>query len=91
MNTMPIIRLEVQGMQYAIQHALTQHTAEMDQYIQEAVTQYCKPDNIRAVVLQTATAAIDAAVKSSIEHFFRHGKGRSAIKEAVEQELEGWR
>lgn len=87
----PIISLEVQGMRHTIKVALDRHSAEMDQYIQEALDRYCEPNNIQAVVHQAATRAIDAAVKTSIEHFFRYGKGRAVVKEVVEQRLaEEW-
>jgi hypothetical protein len=78
----PIIRLEVEGMKYAIKTALTQHAFEIDTYIQEAVDQYCSDDNLRQVVTAQARAAIESSVKDEIDRFFR-GAGRKAVADAV--------
>ena len=84
----PVISLEVRGMKQTIQVALSNHMVEMDAYVQEALDKYCEPENIRSVVSMAATAAIDAAVKESVKHFFSYGgKGRKYIKEEVDRML----
>jgi hypothetical protein len=84
----PAISLTVEGMRHTLKVALSKYTAELDQMVQEAVDKYCEPENIRFVVSQAASHAIDAAVKEGIKGFFGYGgKGRKYILEEVERRL----
>lgn len=84
----PIITLQVEGMKHAIKVALSKYTAAVDEMVQAAVDKYCEPENIRYVVFQATTAAIDACVKESVKGFFGYGgKGRKYILEEVERRL----
>lgn len=84
LNRMPIIRLEVERMKYAMQHALVEHAALMDDAIQKAIEAYCTPENIDAIVRKEATHAIDSAVREEVRAFFSQtGAGRKAVREAV--------
>jgi hypothetical protein len=84
----PIIKLEVEGMKYAIKTALSQHAAEMDTYIQAAVEDYCSEENLKAVVMEQAAEAIELAIQDEIGRFFRIGNGRRAMADAVNAVLE---
>ncbi len=80
----PIIKLEVQGMKYAIHTALAEHSLLMDKSIQAAVEEYCTPGNIDRIVKAEAMQALDAAVKEEVRSFFGYGAvGRKAVREAV--------
>lgn len=84
MTDLPIIRLEVERMQFGIYKALTEHAAQMDTSIRQAVEAYCTPENIDAVVKKSATEALDAAVKEEVRSFFgNNGAGRKAVRVAV--------
>lgn len=86
---MPIITLQVESMKQVIKTALSAHAAQMDQNIQAAVDAYCTPENISAVVRQTALAEINEAVKDEVRNFFRYSaNGRKAIREAVHEHLD---
>lgn len=84
---MPIIRLEVEGMRYAVMTALTEHQAQMDSDIRAAVDAYCTPDNLAAVVKEVATRALDAAIRDEVDRFFRWGAGREAVAAAVKEKI----
>ena len=86
--TFPVIRLEVERMQYAIKTALTQYEAQLDSDIQQAVDSYCTSENIQAVIHKTAVDEINHAIKTEIEYFFRSGNGRHAIRKAVNDVLD---
>ncbi len=87
--SMPIITLQVEAMKCTIKAALLEHAAQMDQDIQAAVDAYCKPENIGAVVRQTALTEINEAVKEEVRNFFRYSaNGRKAIREAVREHME---
>lgn len=91
METMPIIRLEIEHMKQTVFRALTQHAAAMDSSVQAAIEAYCTPENIDAVVRTAATAALDAAVKEEVRDFFQSSQpGRQAVREAVIEYLNDW-
>lgn len=81
----PIIKLEVESMKHTMVTALQQHAALMDSSIQAAVEAYCTPENIDAVVQETARQALDAAVKQEVRDYFGrwNENGRMAVREAV--------
>lgn len=83
---LPIIRLEVEGMKYAICTALTEHAAQMDADIKAAVESYCTPENLKKIVTDSATRILDATIREEVEKFFRYnGEGRKAVAEAVKE------
>ena len=83
----PIIRLEIEGMKHTIMIALAEHVHKIDSDIQAAVAEYCKPDNLSLIVQGIASKAIDEAMESEIEHFFRYGEGRKQVASAVMQTM----
>jgi|VirMetMinimDraft_7_1064189.scaffolds.fasta_scaffold327519_2 SpoVK/Ycf46/Vps4 family AAA+-type ATPase len=83
----PVIRLEIQNMKYAIQTALTQHAAQMDADIQAAVESYCTAENISRVVREAARSALQEAIRSEVDKFFRYGNGREAVAAAVKESI----
>ena len=91
MNTIPIIRLEVERMKHAIMSALPEHAAMMDESVRQAIEAYCTPDNIGAVVQSAVQQHLDAAVKEEVRNFFQWSKpGRQAVREAVIDYLNAW-
>jgi len=87
MVTFPIIRLEVEGMKYQIMTALTGHAAQMDEDIKTAVDQYCTPENMSRIVKKAASDALDFAIKTEVDAFFRYGGGRKAVAAAVKESI----
>jgi hypothetical protein len=85
-RTLPIIRLEVEGMKRAICTALTQHSAQMDADLKAAVDDYCTPENLAHVVKSTAAKILDSVIREEVEKFFRFsGEGRKAVAQAVKE------
>jgi hypothetical protein len=80
---LPIIKLEVEGMKYDIQAALSQHQTKMDDYIQLALDEYCNESNLYAVVRDATRKALDQAIKNEVNRFFEYGEGYQAIHDAV--------
>lgn len=90
-QTIPVIRLEVERMRHTLYTMLCEHTAAIDESLRRAVDDYCRSENIDAVVRQTASEVINDAVKQEIRDFFRYSApGRLAVKEAVNQYLTEW-
>jgi hypothetical protein len=86
--TFPVIKLEVERMQYAIKTALTQYEAQLDSDIQQAVDLYCTSENIQAIIHKTAVDEINRAIRTEIEYFFRSGNGKETIRKAVNDILD---
>ena len=84
----PIIRLEVEGMKFTMQRALTEHAVAVDKSIQKAIDDYCTESNINAIVMQEAKARLDQALKEEVQNFFGYsGAGRAAVRAAVIETL----
>jgi len=79
----PIIRMEVEGIRRTMVMALTEHAAQMDEDIKNAVEAYCTPENISRIIHEAAYRALDSAIKDEVTTFFRCGPGRKAVAEAV--------
>jgi hypothetical protein len=91
MNTVPIIRLEVERMKYSILQALPQHAAALDASVQAAIEAFCTPENIDSIIRGAAMEHLNAAVKEEVRDFFRESNpGRQAVREAVLQHLNEW-
>ena len=88
MQTMPIIRLEVERMKIAVATALTNYQAQFDQDLQIAVEQFCQPEHLRSVIKEAVDQSLKQAIESEIQTFFRYGAGRAAIAQAVLARLE---
>lgn len=87
MSAIPMIRLEVEGMKYAIQMAMSEHLIKMDKDIQAAVDAFCTPEKITAIVFDTAAREIKSAIESEVRHFYAFGAGRRAIADSVRKQL----
>lgn len=86
-SEMPVIRLEIDRMKFAIMRALSTHMAQIDSDITKAVEQYCTSENIKRVIAKQTEEEINRAIKEETERFFRYGAGRHAIAEAVTKAL----
>jgi hypothetical protein len=85
----PIIKLEVQGMKHTVQTALAQYAAQMDSSVQAAIEAYCSDDNLNAVINAAVRGALEEAIKSEVQDYFRwSGAGREAVRAAVTEHLD---
>lgn len=87
MDTIPIIRLEVNRMRHALQVALLEHSATMDADMQHAIEQFCTPENIHQVIHETASKVLTDIIQEEVKNFFRFGDGRGIVAEAVKAKL----
>lgn len=86
-DSLPIIKLELQGMRHAVMHAFTRHQIEMDAHVQAAMDAYCSPENIKRVVDTAVAREIESAIQSEVEKFYKYGAGRKAVAAAVAEAL----
>jgi hypothetical protein len=83
----PIIRFEIEGMKHTLQVALSQYAAVMDEQMQEAVEASCTVENLQRIIEKSAKQEIECAINEEIRKFYSYGKGREAIRNAVQLEL----
>ena len=85
---LPIVRLEVENMRHTIQVALSQYLTQMDTDIQASLDSVCTPENVTRIVKETAEREIEGVIREEMQKFFRYGKGRAAVQDAVKAILE---
>ena len=86
-ESIPVVRLEVQYMKHAILHAFTEHTLKVDADVKRAVENFCRPENVSAIVKDAVDSSLKEAIYSEIENFYRYGAGRAHVAEAVRKRL----
>jgi hypothetical protein len=86
--SVPIIRLEVERMKYSILAAFAEHQGTLDADIVAAVEAYCEPENIRRIIGDGVKHTLDNVIREEVEKFYRYGKGREVVREALRQVLE---
>lgn len=87
LDTIPIIRLEVNRMRHALQVALTEHSATMDADMQHAIEQFCTSENIHQIIHETASRVLADIIQEEVKNFFRFGDGRGAVADAIKKKL----
>lgn len=87
-GALPIIRLEVEGVRHAIIHAFAESQFELTDFVAAAVTEFCTPERVTKIVQAKTKEVVDAVIREEIDRFFRYGKGREVIREAVNRMLD---
>ena len=87
MDTMPIIRMELEGMKRTLYTALTEQELQLDVDINKAVESFCTPENLTYIITNRVNAVLEAAIKEEVEKFYYRGEGRAIIAEAVKNHL----
>lgn len=88
MNTIPVIRLEVEHMKHSIVAALSEYTAQIDEDLKNAVDAFCRPENLKRIIEETVNKELKIEIERQVQNFFRYGAGQQAIAYAVTQRLE---
>ena len=87
MMNVPIIRLEIEGMKYTLQTALSEHSAQIDKDVQAAIERFCRPENIQEHINRAVKQSLGVVLAEEIERHFKYGEGREAIRQAVRTAL----
>lgn len=86
----PLVRveIEVERMRHGLMAAFINSADEVNRITQDAIEEYCTAENLTRVIEDQAQSSIKAAIEEEIDRFFRYGKGRSAIRDAVQKQLD---
>lgn len=84
---LPHIRLDLEHMRYSVIHALGVHNREIEKYVSDELARQIEAFDYEASLKRYVDAAIERAVKQSVEDFFLSGGGSATVYEAVKQQL----
>ena len=87
MSTLPIIRIEIEGMRSAILAALTERQIEMDAYVKDSLDRFLAGHALQEQIDRHVSVAIDTAIKQEADRYFLYGDGRKFIAQAVAARL----
>lgn len=83
----PLLRLELEGMKHTILTLLGDQAGLLNKEFEQAVEDYCTPENLEHIIREQTATSIEAAIKEEIRNFYLYGKGRAVIKAAVIMKL----
>lgn len=86
-HPIPVIRLEVEGMKFAILKAIPEYAADLSAEIASAVERFCTPENIQVVIDTEVSRVIRSVIDEEVTRFYRSGDGRAVIRQAVGERL----
>lgn len=87
MNTIPIIRIELESMRMQLRTALSAYQIQLDTDLKEAVDRYCTPENLKRIVDTCVFQTLDTVIAEEVKNFYVKGEGRKVIKEEIERRL----
>lgn len=93
MNTLPLIRIEVEAMKQSMVHAFSQQMLNLDELFKAALDDACQPEKVQNILTEAANKYIKEALDFETQRYFLFGEGRKAISEKVKEKLdkEEWR
>jgi len=83
----PVMRLELENMKMTLLTALHEFSLQMDENLQQAVNDYCTPENLRRVIADETNRVLDAVIREEVRAWYTKGDGREVIKQAVADRL----
>ncbi len=92
--TMPIIRLEVEGMKYQILHAFTQHNDEIEKVVADALAQVLKNFDFSDLIRKEVSRLLGECVRKGISEAVAQSLAevpsiRSGLQLEVTRQLRG--
>lgn len=88
MNSVPIIRFEVESMKHSVMVALSRYAADMNSDIQRCIEEALDPDKIEEIIREEAEHQIKCVIAEEISRFFNYDEvGSKFVRDAVTQRL----
>lgn len=88
MGEFPIIRLELERARHTLMVAISERMANMSSEIKAAIEREITPEKVQAILQDQVRITLQGAIKDEVESFFRYGKGRAALRKAIEMQLD---
>jgi len=83
MIPVPIIRFEVEHLKHSIMSAFSEYSIAFDKNVVAAVESFCKPSNIQRILDSQVAKILQSTIETEVADYFKYGKGRDTIREAV--------
>lgn len=83
MESMPIIKLEIQEMQHQILHYFTLYQEEVSKAVREEIEKVIKNFDYEGAVREAANDVITGAIRN----YFKYGKGQYIINQTIDEAL----
>lgn len=87
MNSIPMIKVELQTLKQTMHHAFCKQLLNLDEQFQRAVEEACDPQKIQYLLNQNAEKYIKEVMDQEVRWFFLNGPGREVVKERVIKQL----
>lgn len=84
------IRLEIEGMRYAIIHAFETHAKDVTEALDTEMKKQIAEFDFALAVRRELSDAMNRAVTDSIRSFFSYGKGSQMVADAVAEAMNNW-
>ena len=85
---LPIIHIQLQGMQQELSVMFTKELLRLDEDVQNAIKEACSPENVKRIINQSVAGYLQESIDREIKAFFTYGKGQDFIKNEVKNKLE---
>lgn len=89
MDGFSVLRVELERAKLSFQAMLTDAMVVRDAEVRDAIERALTPEALSAVVQQEVKRAVEQAVREEVERFYRYGKGRQVVRQAVDRQLDG--
>lgn len=88
MNSLPIIKLSVEGMKTSMLHAFTKQQLEISSEVQRAIELECTPEKIQTYINEESQKIVSQAIKDAIRQWWLTSpEGQSLIQSAVVERM----
>ena len=82
-----IIKIELEGMKFSLQKAISEKNDIFNEMIKKSLDNFCTEDHLESLVDDKVRKAVSSAMSESIDSYFRYGDGKAAIDEIVQERL----
>jgi len=87
----PVITVQLEGIQLAMQQAFSQELLRLDEMFQAAIKDACSEEKIQALLNASAEKHLKEAVDYAVRDYFVNGRAREMIVEKVRECLDARR
>lgn len=83
MNSIPMVRLTVESMQFEMKALLGSHVSRIFTEIEKSVEKVCTPENIERIIDAEASQALESLIREEMRNFYTKGDGRKYVVEKM--------
>lgn len=85
----PVFRLQLESMRLTLMTAIMEHHDEVERYVADELKRFIAEYDFAKTVREQLTPVFEDAIRESLTSYFRYGKGRAALSQAIEAAIAG--